>query len=97
MSALPLITYLEKEIFFPVLNATPNKFRTPAEQARFASAQRATIQALRDIYTPDTDAEELLTKSVGSPRVRTLWPQLKACGFATLLDPRILSHCYALI
>jgi hypothetical protein len=85
--APPLLSYLEQEIVFPILNASLENFADRSE--KLASAQENLIDMLRDYFYPCTTPAALshaVAITTLSPNFRKVWTDLQHLGFSTPLD-----------
>lgn len=86
MITLPLLAYLEVEVFFPVLRADAAMF--PGRKKKLVLAQCAVINALREVYYSAEvreDAAHIFSITQGAG-MADLWKLLAGLGFKTPLD-----------
>ncbi|MBI1309120.1 MAG: hypothetical protein GC129_04615 [Proteobacteria bacterium] len=98
MTCISLMEYLEKEVFFPLLDARPEDFA--GRELQLIGVQREAMEALREVYYPlvlEKDGLRLFLAAYSHLRFVSLWGAMRVLGFATPLDDAVQLGCLRII
>lgn len=88
-----LLTYLESDVFFPVLRASPEDFR--GRKQKLFLLQCEVIDVLRDRFYTEALSQNvlrMLTVTLHTSEFALLWASMEELGFRTPLHPDVCAE-----